>query len=301
MKKLAAIFLALTLIFTSASVAFAELSSYSKSPTVQDTPEIKDIEIITDDGTTEIEVTKNEDGVVQFYTKDGDGPVADDCLVTLKVTPFVEKKTIDDVVCKVTDGTSPTGEVSAEARLDYAKTNPEDGTDGMGANNFKLWREIIKEAAKANLSGATEANAKIQNKDIAIVSIFDVSVWCEKPNQHDLSKHHCVHTIRLTFGDDEMSSLLNNYVALMHFNRAGDWEYIPSKLYEDPATKEDVVEFSIDCDNLSPFAIAAFSSEAGGGTPVSPQTGENFPVVYLAVAILCLSLSAFFYIKGKKQ
>ena len=300
MKKLSVIFLALTLIFTSVSVAFAELSSYSKSPTVQDTPEIKDIEITTDDG-TEIEIVTNEDGVVQFYTQGGDDQVADDCLVTLKVTPFVEKKTIDDVVCKVTDGTSPTGEVSAEERLDYAKTNPEDGTDGMGANNFKLWRDIIQEASKKNLSGASEANAKIQNKDIAIASIFDVSVWCEKPAQHDLSKHHCVHTIKLTFGDDEMSSLLNNYVALMHFDRAGDWEYIPSKLYEDPVTKEDVVEFQIDCDNLSPFAIAAFSSEAGGGTPVSPQTGNNLPVVYLAAAILCLGLSAFFYIKGKKQ
>ena len=300
MKKTFTIILALTLILSSACYGFAA-SSYTKSPVVQDTPVVKDIEIIPDAGedAPEIVITKNDDGLIQFYTEDGDGPAADDCLVSLKVTPYVEKQTIENVVCKVTDGTSATGEVSAEERLVYARTNEKNGTDGFGDNNFKLWRDIIAEAAKENLTGAKDANAKIQNKDMTIVTIFDVSVWCEKPAQHDLSQHHCVHTLRLTFGDDEMSALLENYVALMHYNRAGEWDYIPSKLYEDATTHEDVIEFQIDCDNLSPFAIAAFSSESGEGVPISPQTGAIVLPDFVWAVVVCACLAGIFYIKRK--
>ena len=323
MKKLFYLFLILSMVLASASVAFGELTSYTKSPSKQETPEIEDIEIIDDEGkeieivegvdiekieiisadenSPKIVVVKNEGGVIQFYTKDGDGPAVDDCIVSLKVTPYAEKKTIEEIVCKVTDGTSATGEVSAEERLEYARTNKNNGTDGLGKTNFRLWRDIINEAAKDNLSGAKDASARIKNKDIVIATIFDVSVWCEKPAQHDLSKHHCVHTIRLTFGDDNMSSLLNNYVALMHFNRAGEWEYIPSKLYEDPKTKEDIVEFAIDCDNLSPFAIAAYSSQTGEGAPTSPQTGDTFPTLYAFAAIVSLGFAGFFFVRGRKR
>lgn len=304
MKKAITIILTLAMVLSTANIALAAGSSYTKSPVAQDTPVIKDITIVPEgEDAPEIVIEKNDDGLIQFYTKDGDGPAEDDCLVSLKVTPYAEKQTIDTIECKVTDGTSPTGEVTAEERLVYARTNPKNGTDGFGETNFKLWRDILSAAAKSNMSGAAEANAKVQNREMVIETIFDVSVWCEKPAQHDLSQHHCVHTIRLTFGDDEMSSLLNNYVALMHFNRAGEWEYIPSKLYEDPVTKEDVVEFSIDCDNLSPFAIASFSEKQGSGsdTPVSPQTGENLPVVYLGSALVCLGLAAYFFMKGRKN
>ena len=293
------------MVLSSANLVFAELSSYSKSPTLQETPAIKNIEIIAEsiDGepVPEIAVIKNDQGLVQFYTEDGDGPAEEGCLVTLKVTPYVEKETIEEVVCKVSDGTSATGEVSAEDRLVYARTNSKNGTDGMGQTGFKTWREAINEAALNKQDGAKEAQAKIKNKDLVIVSVFDVSVWCENPTVHDLSQNHCVHNIRLTFGDDEMSSLLSNYVSLMHFNRAGEWEYIPSKLYEDPVTKEDVVEFQIDCENLSPFAIAAFSSEQGGNVPTSPQTGEKFPLFNACIATMCLGLSVFFFKKSRKE
>ena len=299
MKKTITIILALTLILSSACYGFAA-SSYTKSPVVQDTPVVKDIEIVAEgEDAPEIVITKNDDGLIQFYTEDGDGPAADDCLVSLKVTPYVEKQTIENVVCKVTDGTSATGEVSAEERLEYARTNTKNGTDGFGDNNFKLWRDIIAEAAKENLTGAKDANAKIQNKDMTIATIFDVSVWCEKPAQHDLSQNHCVHTLRLTFGDDEMSSLLENYVALMHYNRAGEWDYIPSKLYEDATTHEDIIEFQIDCDNLSPFAIAAFSSESGEGVPISPQTGMPQIPDFVWAVVVCACLAGIFYIKRK--
>ena len=63
--------------------------------------------------------------------------------------------------------------------------------------------KIINKAATEGLEGAKEAEARIQGKQVAIVTIFDVSVWCEKPEIHDITKHHCVHNIRLTFGDDE--------------------------------------------------------------------------------------------------
>lgn len=301
MKKILTVVLIVAMVLSSANFVFAELSSYSKSPTVQETPAIKNIEIVAEgENAPEISIVKNDDGIVQFYTDDGDGPAEEGCLVTLKVTPYVEKETIEEVVCKVTDGTSSTGEVSAENRLVYARTNPNNGTDGMGETNFKLWRDVINEAVLSKEDGAKEAQTKIKNKDLVIVSVFDVSVWCENPTVHDLSQNHCVHNIRLTFGDDEMSSLLNNYVSLMHFNRAGKWEYIPSKLYEDPVTKEDVIEFQIDCENLSPFAIAAFSSESGGDVPTSPQTGESFPVFNTCMAIICLGFAAFFFKKGKQ-
>ena len=287
MKKLLALITTIALVLAMGTSCFAA-SSYNKSPAVQETPTITDIDITTDPG-VEIEIVDKKDDEITFHTITGD-PVMDDCLVTLKVTPYAEKQTIDDVVCKVTDGTSPTGEVSAEERLIYARTNTKNGTDGFVNDNFALWRDIISKAAQTNQQGAKEANSKIQNKDMAIVTIFDVSVWCEKPEIHDITKHHCVHNIKLTFGDDEMSSLLENYVALMHYDRTGSWVYIPSKLYEDPATHEDVIEFSIDCENLSPFAIAAFSDKGNG--PISPQTGYDMTPLAIS-AISALALAAF--------
>ncbi|MDO4939894.1 MAG: LPXTG cell wall anchor domain-containing protein [Lachnospiraceae bacterium] len=302
MKKILTAVLVLVMVLSSVNCAFAALTSYSKSPTLQQTPDIKKIELISEgEDAPEIIIQRQEKGMIQFYTKDDAGKADDGCLVTLKVTPYAEKKTISEVVCKVNDGTSATGKVSAEDRLVYAITNPKNGTDGMGADGFKLWRDIINNAADGNLEGAAEAKAKIKNKDLVIVSVFDVSVWCEKPEQHDLSQHHCIHTIRLSFGDDEMSSLLNNYVSLMHYNRDGQWEYIPSRLYEDPATKEDIVEFQIDCENLSPFAIAAFSSQEGSGAPTSPQTGDTAKTGYLCGAMLSLALAAVFFVIGRRK
>ena len=304
MKKTLILIMAISMVLSMTVPCFAELSSYSKSPTQQEAPKIVDIELdpVAGEDAPEIDVVKKESGEITFYTKDGDGPAADDCLVTLKVTPFVERDAIETVVCKVTDGTSTTGEVSAEDRLLYAKTNSKNGTDDMGADNFKGWREIIDEAATEKITGAPEAKERIKDKDIVIVTIFDVSVWCEKPATHNLGEHHCVHTIRLTFGDEEMTSLLNNYVALMHFNRAGEWEYIPSKLYEQTKNGETVVEFTIDCDNLSPFALAAYSSESSSGdNPVSPQTGDMMTPIYAGCAVVFGILCVAFLIKSKKE
>lgn len=298
MKKTIALILTVILILSSAATAFAELSSYTKSPTVQEVPLIKEIEIVGEND-AQVEIIKNENGLIQFYTKDGSGPAVDDCIVSLKVTPFAEKSTINDIVCKVEDGTSASGEVSAEDRLVYARTNSANGTDGMGADNFGLWREIIDDAAAQNLDGAKDAQTKIKNKDIAIVSLFDVSVWCERPAEHNLSTHHCVHTVRITFGDDEMSALLNHYVSLIHFNRYGQWEYIPSKLYEDAVTKEDVIEFQIDCEDLSPFAIAAYSSDIEGA-PTSPQTGYDFPVAWVCAGVAMVAAAVIVWMKRKQ-
>lgn len=301
-KKTLTILLAAALVLSAAGSVFAEKASYTKSPTAQGTPQIRSIEVVSEDpDALKIEIVKNEKGIVQFKTGDGEGPAADDCIVTLKLTPYAEKHTIENVVCKVTDGTGATGEVSAEKRLEYARTNQKNGTDSLGASNFKLWRDAIDKAAKAGIAGAKDAKAKVQNKDIVIVTLFDVSVWCEKPEQHDLVSGHCIHNIRLTFGDDEMSSLLNNYAALMHYNGVGEWVYVPSTISEDPITKEDVIEFQIDCEDLSPFAIAAFSSQAAPDEPVSPQTGvESHAPLYIGIAA-CILICAAVYAKSRRK
>ena len=110
-----------------------------------------------------------------------------------------------------------------------------------------------------------------------MVAVFDVSIWCNKHTHKELSddKVHHIHEVSLKIDKEQVG----NFGALMHFNKNYKWEYIPCVMeYENS-----IITFQIDCENLSPFAIAAYSEggshhgDGGGGEtgePTSPQTGE---------------------------
>lgn len=265
MKKMLALLLAL-LLTTGLTVSAFAAGNFTKSPTVQPLPMKPGTlpQVVDDNGDP---VTGNEDTITVVPETDGsngkykiEGDSKDGCKVTLWVTSYGDKARLDgkDV------GVNPDYvTVDAEDRIEAARADI-DSFD----SNFSGWRQIWGEKAP-------QLAAQAKNRQLAVVSVFDVSIWCDKHTHAELSNggiHH-IHNISLELDENQ----LKDFVSLMHFNKDYAWEYVPSVV--DKAAR--TISFSVDCENLSPFAIVAYS-EGGGetGEPTSPQTGEVSNIGY---------------------
>ena len=262
MKRVLASMMALLLAAVLAVPAMAA-NNFTKSPTVQPLPVVIDPEMppkVSDDKGNTFEVvpeTNESDGKYEIKGDSKDG-----CKVTLWVTSYGDKARLDGK----DEGVNPNNvTVDAKDRIEAARADI-DSFD----SNFSGWRHIWEKKAP-------QLAAQAQNRQLTVVAVFDVSIWCNKHSHEQLSndEDHHIHEISLKIDKEQVG----NFGALMHFNKDYKWEYIPCVM--DYANS--IITFSIDCANLSPFAIAAYSEggshhgDGGGsetGEPTSPQTGE---------------------------
>ena len=273
MKRMLTLLLALLLTAGLTVSAFAA-GNFTKSPTVQPLPMKPGTlpQVVDDKGNP---VTGNENKPIEVIpvTDESDGKYKitgdsiNGCNVTMWVTPYGEKSRL----VTLDEGKNPDQsviakqEVDAKDRLEVARADID-----QFDSNFTEWKGIWKKDAH-------EVLEKTKNRDVTVVSVFDVTIWCDTHTHEQLSDnvHHHIHNISLKLDENQ----LKNFVSLMHFNKNYVWEYVPSVVDEAAST----ISFSVDCANLSPFAIVAYSeggSHGGGGggsetgEPTSPQTGE---------------------------
>lgn len=272
MKKLLALMMAL-LLATALAVPTMAANNFTKSPTVQPLPIVVDPtkppQVVDQNGNP---VTGNEGPITVVPETDGrdgkyeiTGDSKDGCNVTMWVTSYGDKARL----LNIDEDTNPDTSVIAKAEVD-AKDRIEAARADIDTfdSNFTEWKEIWKE-------DAPQLAAQAQNRQLAVVAVFDVSIWCDTHTHAELSNDviHHIHWISLKIDKEQVG----NFGALMHFNKNYKWEYIPCVMdYENS-----IITFQIDCANLSPFAIAAYSEGGshhgdGGetGEPTSPQTGE---------------------------
>lgn len=275
MKRMLALLLVLLLTAGLTVSAFAA-GNFTMSPTVQKLPIVTDPtkppQVVDAKGNQvignenePITVVPKTDGRDGKYEITGDSK--DGCNVTMWVTSYGDKARLFDI----DKDTNPDTSVIAKAKVD-AKDRIEAARADIDTfdSNFTKWKEIWEEKAPLLAEQA-------QNRQLAVVAVFDVSIWCDTHTHAELSNDviHHIHWISLKIDKEQVG----NFGALMHFNKDYKWEYIPCVM--DYANS--IITFSIDCANLSPFAIAAYSEggshhgDGGGsetGEPTSPQTGE---------------------------
>ena len=283
MKRMLALMMALLLTAALAVPAMAA-NNFTKSPTVQPLPIVVDPQIppqVVDAGGKPVVIIGNEDKPIAVVPEtdgsDGKYEITGDslvdpttgkkCQVTMWVTSYGDKARLLDI----DEDTNPDTSVIAKAEVD-AKDRIEAARADIDTfdSNFTEWKEIWEE-------DAPQLAAQAQNRQLAVVAVFDVSIWCDTHTHAELSNDviHHIHWISLKIDKEQVG----NFGALMHYNKNYEWKYVPSIIdYENS-----IITFQIDCADLSPFAIAAYSEggshhgDGGGsetGEPTSPQTGE---------------------------
>ena len=278
MKRMLALMMALLLAAALAVPAMAA-NNFTKSPTVQPLPIVTDPtkppqvvdqngDPVTGNENEPIAVVPETDGSDGKYEITGDSK--DGCNVTMWITSYGDKARLLNIDEAANPNMSVIAkdEVDAKDRIEAARADI-DSFD----SDFSKWKNIWRNAAP-------ELFQQAQNRQLAVVAVFDVSIWCDKHTHEQLSKDiHHIHWISLKIDKEQVG----NFGALMHFNKDYEWEYIPSTFdYENS-----IITFQIECENLSPFAIAAYSEGGshhgdGGetGEPTSPQTGEVSNIGY---------------------
>lgn len=192
------------------------------------------------------------------------GDSLDGCKVYFWVTPYEEINGRPIAIVSRLDGKdeglNPNYEnVDAEDRLKVANGLVND----LEKTNFSDWKSKWPASVRASTS----------NRDIFRVAVFDITIWCDK-NHSIVDQHSCIHKVSLELGSDQLAT----FVAMMHFNKDYEWEYVEGVEVD---KKNGTISFDVNCDNLSPFAIVSSKSSGSGyhggsetGEPTSPQTGE---------------------------
>ncbi len=148
--------------------------------------------------------------------------------------------------------------------------------------------EVIKAAS------TDPAQKEVTIADLVVHDLFDVSLLkngevIEVPEGGSIR-----FSLKTTLKPGDIFFVIHNY--------EGDkWELINDVVLADDGT------LTVTVNSLSPFAIisvgapAAPAVESGATVPVSPQTGDSFPTMYLVFAVLFAAASAVFFIKARKH
>lgn len=187
-------------------------------------------------GVPDIEMVSSD-----FLDENGN-PVGAGCEAELRITPYQEKDVTDSEIIKK----------SLETAYDSYKNDF--GTDA---------RAMLKAADPAGNWGN-----KYPGYELKVVNIFDITVLCKKNVHNDgygvLYEYHGDHHVSMELSDADAS----NFVALMHYRDVNhDYDSTGDAKWELVETTQNgnEISFSVQCSNLSPFAIIVKTRDGGSG------------------------------------